>query len=348
MKFRSWMNVLIFILLCLAIFFGRHQIVQAWGLLGKVDLRIFLFIIPLQFFSYYAVGEVMFSYLRSKGNLKTMSRWRMTRIALELNFVNHIIPVPSIAGFSYLGWVLNRYDVSAGRATMAQMIRYVMMFVSFIILIVISIVALLFDQKLVDRTVVIISLAFILAAIVCTAVLIYFVGNRKRLVILSNWFTKIVNNVTSKITRGKKRHILNQHKVEVFFIELHEDYLEIRKDKKILIRPLLWAITGNLLDVSMIYVAFLSLGYFANPATLIIAYGVSSFAAIFAATPGGSGVYEAIMIAFLVSAGVPAGVAIAGTLLARVTLFAGTIIFGYLFYQLTINKYGKVKNSSDI
>jgi hypothetical protein len=47
------------------------------------------------------------------------------------------------------------------------------------------------------------------------------------------------------------------------------------------------------------------------------------------------------MIAFLASAGVPADIAIAGTLVARVTLLLGTVIFGYLFYQLTIVKYGK-------
>jgi hypothetical protein len=38
---------------------------------------------------------------------------------------------------------------------------------------------------------------------------------------------------------------------------------------------------------------------------------------------------------------VPPDVAIAGTLLARVTLVLGTIIFGYVFYQLTVLKYGK-------
>jgi uncharacterized protein (TIRG00374 family) len=123
---------------------------------------------------------------------------------------------------------------------------------------------------------------------------------------------------------------------------MHEDYLEIKKEKKILHKPIIWAVLANVSDVALVWVAFLSLGYVVNPAALFIGFGVASFTAIFAATPGGSGAYEAVMIAFLVSAGVPPSVAIAGTLLARVTLFAGTIIFGYVFYQLTINKYGEV------
>ena len=47
------------------------------------------------------------------------------------------------------------------------------------------------------------------------------------------------------------------------------------------------------------------------------------------------------MVAFLAASGVTPEVAIAGTLLARVTLLSGTILFGYVFYQLTVIKYGK-------
>jgi len=347
MKLRTWINVITIILLALAVFFGRHQLVQAWGLLGGVDLRIFALLLPVQFFSYYSVGEVMFSYLRAKGNLNSMSRLEMTRIALELNFVNHIVPVPSFAGFSYLGWMLSRHGVSAGRATMAQIIRYAMMFVSFVALITFSVIALIFDRG-VDRTLIVISGSFILAAIAATTLLIYIIGNRTRIIAIAKWITKTTNGFMTKLTRGKRTQILKGESVERFFIDLHQDYEEIRHDKKILLKPLMWGVLGNILDVALIEIAFLALGFWVNPAVLFIAYGISSFTAIFAATPGGSGVYEAIMIAFMVSAGVPAGAAIAGTLLARVTLFISTILFGYLFYQLTINKYGKIDTPTSL
>lgn len=347
MKFRTWVNIITIILLVLAVFLGREQILQAWGLMGHVNLLIFLLLIPIQFFSYYAVGEVMFSYLRSKGNLDKMSRWSMARIALELNFVNHIIPVPSVAGFSYLGWVLKRHGVGAGRATMAQVIRYVMMFASFVVLILISVIVLSLDQG-VSRLTVFISGAFIVAAISSLSIIIYVIGNKKRLALISRWITIKINRIMSFMTFGKKKNTLKQKNVDGFFLDIHQDYVEIRDDKKILIRPLIWAVVNNILDVCLIWVAFQALGIYVNPAILFIAFGFSSFAAIFAATPGGSGVYEAIMIAFLASAGVPAGAAIAGTLLARVTLFVGTIVFGYIFYQLTINKYGKINQNTNI
>ncbi len=342
MKFRTWINIITIILLALVIYLSWGQITRAWALMGSVDLRIYLLMIPVQLFSYYAVGEVMFTYLRAKGELTDISRWGMARIALELNFVNHIIPVSGIAGFSYLGIVLKPHGVSVGRSTMAQLIRYITMFVSFVIMILISVIALSFDQKI-SRLIIIISAFFVIATIVLAVLLIYFVDNRKRLVMISNWITRIINKIVSSLSFGKKKHLLELQKVENFFTDIHQDYIEIRRDKKILIRPFVWSTLANIADIGLIFIAFLSLGVFVNPATVIIACGISSFAAIFTATPGGSGVYEAIMIAFLASAGVSPAYAIAGTLLARVTVLAGTIIFGYIFYQSTVNKYGKTK-----
>ena len=346
MSFRSWITIITFILFALLVYFGWGQITRAWELLGSVNLWIWVLLIPAQLLSYYTTGEMMFSYLRSKGNLQTTSHWQMTRIALELNFVNHILPSGGAAGFSYLGWVLGRHGVSAGRATMAQIIRFVLTFISFVSLVIIAVMILMFDHK-VDRVIITVSAALIIAAIGGTAMIIYLIGNHKRLIALSGWVTRTVNKISSILTRGKKANILKLLTVEGFFTELHQDYIEIRHEKKILIRPLFWAIITNLLDVSLILIAFLALGFWVNPATLFIAFGISSIISILSSSPGGAGVYETIMIAFLASAGVPAEVAIAGTLLARATLLVGTILFGYIFYQLTINKYGKTTNSTN-
>jgi len=347
MKIRTWINIITAILLVVVVYMSRHQIAQAWHLVGGVNWIFFILIFPMQFLSYYAVGQVMFSYLHSKGNLRSMPRVKMARIALELNFVNHIIPVPSIAGFSYLGWTLSPHGVGAGRATMAQIIRFVTMFISFVCLIFVSVLFLTFDQGF-SRVTFIISAFFILATIISMAILIYLLNDYKRMVNVSGWLTRQINRITKFITFGRRRSLIKKHDVDKFISELHQDYVEIKQEKKIIIKPFLWATLANGLDVALIFITFLALGFFVNPATLFVAYGISSFIAIFAATPGGSGIYEAIMITFLASAGVSADKAIAGTLLARVTLFAGTIIFGYVFYQSTINKNGRIDKSNHV
>jgi len=39
-------------------------------------------------------------------------------------------------------------------------------------------------------------------------------------------------------------------------------------------------------------------------------------------------------------------VAIAGILLARVCILVGTIVFGYVFYQMALNQYGEHSGSA--
>lgn len=340
MSFRSWVTLITIILLGLVVFFGWPEIVQAWNLIGKIDLWILALLIPVQFFSYYATGGMIFTYLRSKGNLKTTSHWQMTRMALELNFVNHILPSGGAAGFSYLGWVLGRHGVRPGRATMAQIIRFTLTFISFVVILIVAVLALTLDHQI-DRMIIIISSVLTLGAVGGTVFTVYIIGSKRRLVRFSGWVTRTANAIVGFFTQGKNKTTVKLATIETFFEELHQDYTEIRRDKKILIKPLIWAFLANLADVALLFIAFLALGVTLNPATLFVAFGVASIASVFSVTPGGAGVYEAIMIAFLASAGVPADIAIAGTLLARVTLLLGTIGFGYIFYQLTIVKYGK-------
>lgn len=340
MSFRSWVTLITLILLGAVIYFGRHEIVQAWNLLERVDVWILLLLVPVQLLSYYAIGSIIFSYLRSKGNLKDTTHWEMTRMALELNFVNHIIPSGGAAGFSYLGWVLTRHGVSPGRATMAQLIRFSISFIAFLMLLAVAVLILVLDHHI-SPIIIIISAGLTVIAIIAAFLLLFVIGSSKRLQRFSGWLTRFVNGFVTRMTRGKKTQTVKLEVIENFFEELNQDYIAIKREKRILVKPFLWAIVMNIADVALIAISFMALGYSVNPAILFIAFGVSSVASIVSVTPGGAGIYEAIMIAFLASAGVPADVAIAGTLLARVTLLLGTILFGYLFYQLTIMKYGK-------
>lgn len=340
MSLRSWLTLITLVLLAVVVYFGWGEIVQAWNLLGKVNVWILLLLIPMQFFSYYATGGMIFSYLRSKGNLHGTSRWQMTRIALELNFVNHILPSGGAAGFSYLSWVLRRHGVGVGRSTMSQVIRFVLTFVTFVILLVISVIALAADHNI-NRTILLLCSGLAVFAIGGTVFTIYIINNKARLLRFSAWLTRTVNKIVLVVSRGKKKNSIKKAVISNFFEELHQDYVEIRQDKKILTKPFLWALFANIADVALLFIAFWALGTIVNPAALLIALGLSSIASFVTLTPGGAGVYETIFIAFLATTGVPADVAIAGTLLARVTLVLGTILFGYVFYQLTVMKYGK-------
>ncbi len=340
LSFRGWLTIITLVLLTIVIIAAWPEIVEAWGLLSEVDLWILILLIPVQFASYYATGGMIFSYLRAKGNLEDMSHWSMTRLALELNFVNHILPSGGAAGFSYLAWVLKKHKVSVSRSTMAQIIRFVLTFASFIMLLIISMLILTIEKKI-DLPIILIGFALVAAAVAATWVGIWLIKSNERLRRFSAWLTKKVNGFVNWITRGKKPKVAKEEVILEFFDGLHDDYLAIRRDRKILRTPFVWATVANVLDVTLIWIAFYALGYPLDPALLFIAFGVASIAGALSVTPGGAGVYEAVMVAFLAASGVTTEVAIAGTLLARVTLLAGTILFGYVFYQMRIVKYGK-------
>lgn len=340
LSFRGWLTVVTLVLLSIVVIAAWPEILKAWALLGQVNWYILLLLIPVQLASYYATGGMIFAYLRAKGNLQDVSHWAMTRMALELNFVNHILPSGGAAGFSYLAWVLSSYKVSVSRSTMAQIIRFVLTFLSFVVLLIVAIIILALTGHL-ERATIFIAIGLVIAAIGGTSILIWLVRSNVRLQRFSVWLTKTVNRLVRWVTRGKKRKVVKEKLFLEFFQGLHDDYLSIRRERKILIIPFLWALIANILDVALLWVAFWALGYTIDAPLLFVAFGIASIASAISVTPGGAGVYEAIMVAFLASSGISPEIAIAGTLLARVTLLSGTIAFGYVFYQLRLSKNGK-------
>ncbi|MFI5212368.1 MAG: YbhN family protein, partial [Candidatus Saccharimonadales bacterium] len=166
---------------------------------------------------------------------------------------------------------------------------------------------------------------------------------QNRMRTFAGWLARTVNKIVRKITFGRKQSVLTKAKVEGYFADIHEDYVALRRDKRVLIKPFLWGLLFNAADVGLFMITFWALGVPTNPAPILIAYGVASVAGFFVVTPGGAGAYEAIMVGFLAIAGLSQGTAIAGIVLTRVILLLGTIGMGYLFYQHAILKYGKQK-----
>ncbi len=334
------MSFLTLAVLALILFLSRHELVKAWDLLQQANLWLLALLIPFQMVVYYAGGEMIFSYLRSKKIVEHISRFEQTRIALELNLVNHIFPSGGVSGISYTTWRMHKLGVSSGRSTFAQVIRYIMGFLALMTLLVIAVVLLAIDGQA-NRYMVASSFLFVFVVMGLTSGLVYAFSSKKRLHTISNFLRKIINRIVSVATLGKQKRLLLAGQMEVFFSDMQKDFRELVSDRRLLIKPFLWGIVFTIFDVAMFIVAFWSLGVSVNPAIILIGYGVAGLAGLVAFTPGGAGVYEAIMILFLSMAGVPAEVAIAGIILTRAILLTGTIIFGYLFYQHALMKYGK-------
>jgi len=340
MSFRAWLSVITLVLVAVIIFFSRHELLRAWELLGRVNVWILLLLIPAQLLVYYAGAEMMFSYLRAKKSIEKVSGLSLARMALEMNFVNHILPSGGVSGVSYMSWRLGKYGVSSSRAIMAQVVRFAMGFVAFMVLLAVAVLVVTIDGSI-NRWMILMSSILVTSMVGAIIAAIYLLSSRTRVIAFAAWLTHRVNNIVRKVTFGRKKSVLKHKQVEVFFEEMHNDFVALRHDKAILVKPFLWGLLLTLADVSLFLITFWALGAAVNPAPILIAYGVAAIAGFFVVTPGGAGAYEAIMVAFLAVAGLEQGTAIAGIVLTRVILLLGTIILGYLFYQLALIKYGR-------
>lgn len=339
MSFRRWLNVATAIIVAIILYFSRHELLEAWRLLGRVDLWILALIIPAQLLSYYAAGEMMFSYLKQRGDLKKTSSMEAAKMALELNFVNHILPTGGVSGVSYMTWRLSKLKVGGGRAALAQVVRYTAAFVAYLILLLIAVLLITIDGNI-NRFTILVSSGVASTIVFITLFIMYIVGSKTRM----EAFSKHMNRWIEKVWRGwlrRKKRLVKPRKVRHFFDELHHDYMALRREPRVLKQPLIWGFVFNLAEVAMFFLTFLSLGVVVNPATILIALGLASIVGLFLVTPGGAGGYEAVMIVFLASAGVEQGTAVAGVLLARTILIILTIVSGYFFYHKALGQYGK-------
>lgn len=345
MSFRTWLSLITVVLLAVILFVSRHELVMAWELLGRVDLSILVLMIPLQILVYYAGGEMIFSYLRGKGHMHQTKRVELVRIALEGNFVNHVLPSGGVSGVSYLTWRLGLLGIPHGRATMAQVVRHAAGFIAFAVLLLIALFAVTLDGAL-NRWIILASaMIFGLITFMILAV-VYLLSSNRRIDFFADWIYGAINTVVRRVTFGKKRKLLKQEVIKSFLSEMHNDFLALRHDKQLLKRPFWWGIVYTLGDAGLFMIAFWSLGEVFNPAPILIAYGVATLVGLFVLTPGGAGAYEAIMVTFLAFAGIQGGVAIAGVLLARVVILLGTVVLGYVFYQHALSNYGGKKDAA--
>jgi len=339
MSKRHVLNIITLVLVALIIFFAREELVKAWELLWEVNIWIFLLIIPVQFASYFASGEMLFSYLKQKGDLKDTSNIEASKMALELNFVNHILPSGGVSGASYMTWRLNKLGVNTSRATLAQVVRFAAAFASFAILLIFSVLFVTIDGG-VNRFIILVSSGLVGGIIVGTIIVGYAIGSSARMRKLAHVVYRASNWVWRVILRQKKHELLARDFLEKFFEDMHDDYLALKRSPKMLVKPLIWGIVFNVTEVLLFWITFLSLGTFVNPAVILIAIGLAGIVGAVVVTPGGAGGYEGAMILFLTATGVPGSVALAGVLLARVVLILLTIVTGYFFYHQALKKYG--------
>lgn len=338
---QNWkllLNIVTIVALGLAVFFLRDDLLEVWSKLGQLNGFAIALMIPLQIMNYSCWTHVYYEFLGiiAKKDRSNIGRWDMYKIMLELNFVNVVFPTGGVSGFPYLRARLKPYGISTSQATFTQAMRFMLTFISYIILLFTGLFLLALGGSASNMTILIAcSLAFLV--LFGTLTIVYTISSRSRIKIFTQSLTKWLNKLI-QIFRPKHPESINLKQVEKLFDEMHENYKLLRANWRDLRRPLVYSLLGNVTELATIYVVYIAHGAWVNPGAVIIAYALANVAGFWSILPGGAGIYEALMTTVMISAGVPAGLSLSVTLIYRIINMLLSIPLGYYFYNKAIPK----------
>ncbi|MDO4220458.1 MAG: lysylphosphatidylglycerol synthase transmembrane domain-containing protein [Candidatus Saccharibacteria bacterium] len=302
--------------------------------LNNINIIVLLLLIPEQILMYYAAGQIYFAFLRQRKDFK-ISQAKLTRISLEINFVNHALPSGGASGLAYLIWRLKDYKVSAGQISFIHILRYGICAVGNALQTIIAIIIVLATHQVIQGGFWALWLAAFVAFGIIGLIIVAWLIVRKQKNIdwLSATATKFINKVVRKISRGKKRKFLKEENVTKFFADLREDYLNLKKNRRILWKPMIWGLFYSFLELATYWVVGCALGHPEILPQIMIAEGIASVVGTVMVTPGGMGGYEGAFVAALVATGVGFQVATITVVVTRIFVLVGTVVSGWGFYQ---------------
>ncbi len=325
-------NIITLVALAALIWGVRDEIISTLDNIKRLEFWALVLILPAQVLSYHAHAEMyqaLFMILNER-----IRYIKLLLVSLELNFVNNVFPSGGVTGISYFGLRMKQFGVSAGKSTLVQFLRFVLLFVSFQILLFGGLIILAIGGQA-NNFMILVAGSLATLLLVGTLGAMFIVGSKKRINGFFTYITRAINRVI-KVVRPSHPETINIAKVENLFTELHENYIELKKNPKVLRKPLFEATMANIAEILTIYVVYIAFNQWVNPGAIVIAYAIANFAGLISVLPGGVGIYEALMTAVLASAGVPPGVSIPITITYRVLNMAVQLPPGYYFYHRAI------------
>lgn len=331
-KWRLYITIFTFLALGVLVYSLRQQIADVIKELDRINAAALLLVIPLKLINYDAYARLYKNLFATLGN--KVGYLAMYRLSLEHNFVNYILPSGGVSGISYFTIRARSEGVSAAKATLAQIAKLFLLFVSFQPLLVLGI----FILSLRDHAsglVLVIATSLITLLIVGTLLGVYIIESRRRIKNFLTFITKLLNGAI-KLVRPRYTEAINIARAQAAFGELHDNYQIFKSNLGALKRPFFYTMVANITEIAALYVVYIAFGNYVNIGAVILAYAVANFAGLISVLPAGIGIYEGLMTAVLVATGIPAGLSISVTIMFRVVTMFIQLPPGYYFYHRAI------------
>jgi len=333
-RWKLILTIFTFLALVILIYIVRRQIASTISNLGKVDAWALSGMLVWQLLDYHCYAKLYQHLYRTLGE---RIRYRsLFRVTLELNFVNNVFPSGGVSGISYFALRMRDADVPASKSTVVQLTKFIFLFVSFQILLGLSLILLAIGGN-VNRFTILVAASLFTLMLVGSIGLAFVIGSKRRINSFFTYVTKLINRLIH-IFRPSSPETINIEKAHKTFDDLHEHYEQLKADPGALKKPLLFALGCNIAEVMTIYTVYIAFGHFVNPGAVILAYAVASFSGIISVLPGGVGIFEAVMTAVLAAAGISPGLSIPVTIMYRILNMLIQLPPGYYLYYLNLHK----------
>jgi len=308
------------------------ELLDTFKNLFKVHAWWLLLIIPVEFLNYDAQARMYQGLFDIMGN--ELSYWRLFAASLELNFVNNVFPSGGVTGISYFGVRMRGVGITGSKAAVVQLLKLVLLFLSFEILIVFGLFCLAIEGHM-NSLILLLAGMLTTVLVIGTAVFAFIIGSKQRISFFFSWMTKSLNGFMTFIKR-KDVEVINAARAEHIFQDLHENYMQIRSDKRRLKAPFIWALMANFWEVIAVVVVYMAFGHLVNFGAVILAYAVANFAGLVSVLPGGVGIFEGLMTLVLTATGVPSRLSLPVTVMYRVVNTLVQLPPGYYLYHRTL------------
>ncbi|HET7320261.1 MAG TPA: flippase-like domain-containing protein, partial [Candidatus Saccharimonadales bacterium] len=325
---RNWkliVNIITLAALAILVYAIRHQLGQTLRDLHRINIWILLLIIPIEALNYHGQARLYERLFTTVGN--KLSYRTLYRVALELNMVNHVFPSGGVTGLSYFNLRVRRYGIRAGKASLVHALKLALTFLSFEALLLVGMFILAAAGRASNLTI-FIGTSLTTLLLVGTLVFTYIIGSKTRINQVLTALTRLLNRLI-RLVRPSTAETISIAQARNAFDEVHDTYQEFRNRRQELQAPFLYALLMNATEVAAVYVVFAAFGHWINVGAVILAYAIANFAGLVSVLPGGVGVYEALMVGIMSSAGVPAALTLPVIVMYRVANTLVQIPLGY-------------------
>ena len=329
-RWKLILNLITLVALLILVYLIRRQLGDTIRNLAHVDAWALLLMIPIEALNYHAQAKMYQRLFYIVGN--HLSYKRLYKTSVELNFVNHVFPSGGVTGVSYFGLRMRDGDkLSSGKATLVQVMKLGLTFLSFEILIIFGLFCLAIMGR-VNNLVILVAGSLSTLLVVGTFGFVYVVGSRPRINSFFTGLTRVLNRLIH-LVRPEYPETISIQRSRKLFDDFHDNYEAIEANMDKLKKPFWYALLANTTEVMALYVVFLAFGKPVNLGAVILAYGIANFAGLVSVLPGGVGIYEALMTAVLASTGISPAVSLPVVIMYRVVNTAIQLPPGYYLYQ---------------